>query len=402
MKYAIALLLTFALSVLGACQYDANDEPGDEPDSSSDDDDGGGAGTGDDDSVRDDDSFGDDDHVPGGNPTEDDDIQYDDDDDGPGVEPTPDPYACNTDGDCFIGMDYSDCCNCPAAYSRAAAEQNQCIRPLESSYIPEECIPEDCEVDCSCAVPDGAWSAACEEGMCVLEVSDPGVPEEPFACRSDRDCVIAAPLDDCCQCPWSYNRGWVEEQACFAEWPVDWNEIGDGCYPRDCDQDWCECAGGDGMVPFCNDGMCEAEWRTEPPPPDPGIGPNPMECAAVDCGMPDCQDGYTAVLPAGECCMACVPAGECAEGNELLRREYENAPSEIFQCYVDSDCIVTDLYTGCWTSCAFAFNGMYAGEFNAMVEELDRRYCSGCEMSPMACPDVEYQPRCANGWCIAY
>jgi hypothetical protein len=128
-----------------------------------------------------------------------------------------------------------------------------------------------------------------------------------------------------------------------------------------------------------------------------------MECATVDCGMPDCEIGYTPVLPAAECCHVCIEEGACAEGNARLREDYENILSYNLQCEADSDCTARDFTTGCWTACGFAYNINYEADLLNALAELDAQYCSACELGhTMACPDMERKVVCNFGWCTAY
>jgi len=138
--------------------------------------------------------------------------------------------ACTDDSHCpIVGMGY-------------CGEDNSC------HFGPCECsMDEECEPDEFCHT----YSKDC--GRCANRHS--------YACESDSDCVVAVSLA-CCDFLMSFNVAAFQEDACFAEYPLQ-GDPGDDCVVIDClPEQHCWPLPEETPVAKCINGAC----RLDPPP----------------------------------------------------------------------------------------------------------------------------------------
>jgi hypothetical protein len=81
-------------------------------------------------------------------------------------ECVPDPDFCETDYDCLIAKNLTDCCACDQAVSVRRYDEDLCLSARRLTRpIPAECAaPADCDSDCSCGT---FFDAACVNNTCA-------------------------------------------------------------------------------------------------------------------------------------------------------------------------------------------------------------------------------------------
>jgi hypothetical protein len=141
--------------------------------------------------------------------------------------------SCAVDSECVLGVDYTDCCSCPAGYTPSRIAAEPCV------VFHDEAPPAGCTRDPSC---DGTacrcapvLRAICQGGACIASETCAAGDVAHFGhcepgCATHTDCVSAADYGSCCGSCEPHHAAFVAADRCFAE-----TQAESQCSPGSCD-----------------------------------------------------------------------------------------------------------------------------------------------------------------------
>lgn len=93
-----------------------------------------------------------------------------------------DPFSCNTDSDCAIGIQPDECCACPAAINKSQIAKDG-WKSYESGYTSPD-TASSCQTFAACAPCEPVSVPTCQDNMCTFTTtsSPTGKPAKNYKC----------------------------------------------------------------------------------------------------------------------------------------------------------------------------------------------------------------------------